>query len=452
MYGQSRSGFIALGFVALPLALAPLACGDDSGRRGDSGDDIGTLSTSDSGDVGTESVGDDGTTTTTGTTDSGDGAKFDLAPIPDASGCFDNGGIQTEFSYIWIANSTEGTVSKIDTVSTIEEGRFIVTDNPAQQPSRTSVNQFGDMAVGHRFAAKVTKIAAVPERCIDKNNDGVIQTSTGPNDILPYMTDECVHWTVQLPDQPNGTRAVAWEGGILDPVTCVNTVPNPRLWVAYGSNPLQVYRLSGETGEVLDQTTVPSAGYVYGGAVNAEGDFWISDRSGKTLSRVDAETLEVNVWPVPASNAYGVGMDENGHPWIATYAAGPGADFVHRFDPDTQTWSSSGGAGGYYRGMVIDRESRAWVAGNSPCRLALFDAAGEVSLDDAIALPGCVDPVGTSVDRDGYVWIVDRGASLAWKVDPNFKIIVGMVTGLVNPYTYSDMTGQGLNLVINPPG
>ena len=38
------------------------------------------------------------------------------------------------------------------------------------------------------------------------------------------------------------------------------------------------------------------------------------------------------------------------------------------------------------------------------------------------------------------------------QVDPNFHIIVGMVTGLVNPYTYSDMTGQGLNLVVNPPG
>ena len=102
--------------------------------------------------------------------------------------------------------------------------------------------------------------------------------------------------------------------------------------------------------------------------------------------------------------------------------------------------------------MNVDREDRVWVAGNSPCRLAQFDLLSETVVDDAIALPGCVDPVGVSVDRDGYVWVVDRGASLAWKVDPNFKIIVGMVTGLVNPYTYSDMTGQGLNLVVNPPG
>jgi hypothetical protein len=34
-------------------------------------------------------------------------------------------------------------------------------------------------------------------------------------------------------------------------------------------------------------------------------------------------------------------------------------------------------------------------------------------------------------------------ASNGWKVDPTFQLVVGMVTGLVEPYTYSDMTGQG---------
>ena len=178
----------------------------------------------------------------------------------------------------------------------------------------------------------------------------------------------------------------------------------------------------------------------------------MSDRAGSTISVVDSETLAVQTWAVPASQAYGIGVDQNGHPWLATYTSGPGADFVYRFDPDLQQFFSAGGTGGYYRGMNIDREGRAWVAGNAPCRLAKFDAETATLIDDAIALPGCVDPVGVSVDRDGYVWVVDRGAQMAWKVDPNFNLVVGMVQGLINPYTYSDMTGQGLNLVINPPG
>ncbi len=430
------------------------ACSDPSGRRGDaeSAEETG-LSTLETG-TSQESADDSNPTTDPGDGDGDDGLKFDLAPIPDtAQGCgTGDGGVMSEFSYIWIANSTQGTVSKIDTVSTIEEGRYAVTNDLSMQSSRTSVNQYGDVAIGHRFSPRVTKVAARPENCVDKNQNGMIDTSTGPNDVRPYLEDECVLWSIDLPYQGNGTRAVAWEGGTIDPETCLNTIPNPRLWVGYGGNPLEVYRLEGETGAVLDHVQVASSGFVYGGAVNAEGDFWVSDRAGGTLSRVDAETLEVSVWPVPASQAYGIGMDENGHPWFATYTSGPGADFVYRFDPDVQQFFSAGGTGGYYRGMNIDREGRAWVAGNAPCRLAKFDAGTETLIDDAIPLPGCVDPVGVSVDRDGYVWVVDRGAGLAWKVDPNFHLVVGMVAGLIEPYTYSDMTGQGLNLVVNPPG
>jgi hypothetical protein len=447
---------LELSLVAL-AAMGAVACADPSGRpSGEVGEETGlTTGGMDStpGETGTDSA-------ETNTTDPGDGdgdgdddpPKFDLAPVPDgATGCGGGGDVMSEFSYIWIANSTQGTVSKIETVSTIEEGRYQVTNDLAMQPSRTSVNQYGDVAVGHRFSPRVTKVAARVENCVDKNNNGMIDTSQGPDDIRPYLEDECVLWSIDLPAHAQGTRGVAWEGGTIDPDTCENTIPNPRLWVGYGGNPLQVYRLDGETGGVLDQVQIPSTGFVYGGAVNADGDFWVSDRSGKTLSRVDGETLEVSTYVVPGSNAYGMGMDQNGHPWFATYSVGPG-DYVYRFDPDLETFVSAGGTTGRYRGMNIDREGRAWVAGNSPCRLALFDAIAETEIDDAIELPGCVDPVGVSVDRDGYVWVVDRGASVAWKVDPNFKIVVGTVSGLVQPYTYSDMTGQGLNLVLNPPG
>jgi hypothetical protein len=441
--------------LVLVAAVGAVACGDPNARpdSGGSGDDETTGLTSvspESGESGDDET--DPTTTTNPTTDTEGEPKFDLGALPDnGEDCGAGGEGMGEFSYIWIANSTQGTVSKIETVSTIEEGRYAVTNDNSMQSSRTSVNQYGDVAIGHRFYPRVTKVAARMENCVDKNNNGMIDSSAGPGDIRPFLEDECVLWSIDLPAQANGTRAVAWEGGSIDPETCENTTPNPRLWVAYGSNPLEVYRLEGETGVVLDHVQVASPGFVYGGAVNADGDFWVSDRAGLTLSKVDAETLAVSVYPVPGSQAYGMGMDQNGHPWIATHSIGPG-DYVYRFDPDLETFVSAGGTSGRYRGMNIDREGRAWVAGNSPCRLALFDAVLEVEIQDSIALPGCVDPVGVSVDRDGYVWVVDRGASVAWKIDPNFHIVVGTVNGLIDPYTYSDMTGQGLNLVVNPPG
>ena len=435
--------------------LGVLACGDSETRpAGEEGETSGVETQGPETGEEEDSSTTQGTTTTdpstTGTTDDGE-PKFDLPPIPDLGGDCGGDGDGQSFSYIWIANSTQGTISKIETVSTIEEGRFAVTDNAAQQPSRTSVNQYGDVAAGHRFSPRVTKVAARMENCIDKNNNGMIDTSTGPNDILPYPTDECLLWTTDLPAHAQGTRAVAWEGGQIDPDTCENTIPNPRLWVGYGQSPLSIYRLDGDTGMPLDSVQVASAGFVYGGAVNADGDFWVSDRAGLQLHRIDGEDLTTQSFAVPGSQAYGVGMDQYGDPWIATYTVGIG-DHVYRFDADMQIFVDAGGTSGRYRGMAIDREDRAWIAGNSPCRLALFDAATDTELDDAIPLPGCINPVGVSIDRDGYVWVVDQGAGQAWKVDPNFQIIVGMVTGLIAPYTYSDMTGQGLNLVVNPPG
>ena len=458
---------------AVPLVLT--ACGDaepgQDSASASASDSIGTLTASGSSGSGGEAGSGSqsggtsanptasGTVGTSGPPSGGtDEPKFDIPSSPDAgsTGCGgggSSGGGGTGFSNIWVANAPEGTVSKIDTETAVEVARYRTTAVAADQPSRTSVNQFGDIAAGHRYAARVVKIAAQMDDCVDVNVNGIIDTSAAPDDVRDWGADECVLWEADLvPAASQGTRAVAWEGGTIDPVTCQNTNPNPRLWVAYGSNPLQVKRLDGATGAVLDETTIPSTGFVYGGAVNAEGDFWVSDRSGRTLSHVDAETLAVTSHTVPASTAYGMGVDGDGQPWIATYTSGAGVDFVYRFDPATSTFVSAGGITGRYRGLAIDRDDRVWVAGNSPCRLAVFDRLNDNVIDDAIALPGCSDPVGVTIDRDGFVWVVDRGASVAWKVDPMTFDIAATVGGLNGPYTYSDFSGSGLDLVINPPG
>jgi hypothetical protein len=56
-----------------------------------------------------------------------------------------------------------------------------------------------------------------------------------------------------------------------------------------------------------------------------------------------------------------------------------------------------------------------------------------------------------SIDHEGFVWVVDQNGT-AFKVNPMDHSIALTVTGLVGPYTYSDMTGAGLDLVVNPPG
>ncbi len=454
---------------AIPLLFAT-ACADEGDARG--GESAGlTGITASGGDSAAQTEGEGGTDPDDpdggsdpggsdpdgGSSSEGGGERprFDLggSDVPASSCGAGNGkGGELEFSYIWIANSSEGTVSKIDTQTGVEEGRYRTSAAGSDSPSRTSVNQFGAVAVGNRIGGGgVMKVAATEEGCVEKNGTPGIQTSTGPGDVLPFLEDECALWSTPLPIADNGPRAIAWEGGEIDPDTCENTVPNPRLWVGYGGVAQEVYRLDGSTGAVLDHITIPGAGgLIYGGAVNAEGDLWMVNRGANRLIRVDAVTLGWEEYAIP-STPYGMGVDANGDPWIVSYAGGPGADHVYRFDVATSTFVDAGGTNGYYRGMNLDRDGRAWVGGNNPCRLAVFDAQADSLISDNIALPGCTTPVGVSIDVDGFVWVVDQNGT-AFKVDPTTYAIQLTVTGLVGPYTYSDMTGAGLNLVVNPPG
>lgn len=369
-----------------------------------------------------------------------------------------------DFSFIWIANSPEGTVSKIDTRTAVEVGRYRTGPDPAPDPSRTAVELTGDVAVLNR-GGSVTKIAALAERCVDSNANGTIETSTGAADILPWGSDECVLWHQPLPhfepspgDHTWGARPIAWDGGaVINPEDSCDRGP-ARLWVGWYEgiepNVAGFRRLDGATGATLDEVSVPDWSLVpldstrpYGGAVDRDGNLWVLGKPYQLL-RIDGETLEPELFFAAAVDSlYGLALDGDGNPWLAQCNG-----WVRRFDHDSATFRNVGDAGGCLRGLAIDTSGTAWVAGNDPCRLVQVDIETETLVDDNIALPGCGDPVGVSVDIDGMVWVVDRQANKAFKVNPETKTVVAEVEGLVAPYTYSDMTGAGLSLQFNPEG
>src|SRR5688572_1625164 len=144
------------GLLASLLAMG-LACNQSPGgsglthgetsNGGDAADDGAPPPADDNGGAGSDS----GSTTL-------DPPKYDIGGIPDAPPPFGNcggrsggggGGNDPLYSYIWIANSSEGTVSKIDTVSLVEVGRYR-THPDFGDPSRTSVSLNGDVAVANR--------------------------------------------------------------------------------------------------------------------------------------------------------------------------------------------------------------------------------------------------------------------------------------------------------------
>ena len=358
-------------------------------------------------------------------------------------------GQQDLLSFIWIANSSQNTVSKINTKTGVEEGRYAVFGG---SPSRTSVNLNGDVAVSSRHPGGVTKIAARKESCVDKNANGMIDTSTGPNDVKPLGEDECVLWNkpIPSPEYSSGPRATAWEGVKPDPDTC--QYPPQRLWFGWkdAQQVAHFMRVDGETGATLDEVTYPnwSTYSPYGGAVDKDGNFYASGLSNMPVVKIDAQTLAItNLGDFQGSCKYGMTLDAKGDMWVG----GCNTSAVYHYDQLTKVWTNIGNAGGTrVNGIMADKDGNVWGAGSSPCRLVHIDVETKTYVNNNIPIPGCSNPWGVSIDSEGYVWVVDMSASRAFKIDPDTYQTVATVTGLVGPYTYSDMTGTALALQVIP--
>ena len=361
----------------------------------------------------------------------------------------DKGEGQTVLSYAWIANSSQGTVSKINTKTAVEEGRYRVAGG---EPSRTSVNLQGDVAVSSRDPGAVTKIRGNKEKCVDLNNNGVIDTSTGPNDIKPLGQDECVLWTktISSPGYTAGPRATAWDAGVIDEWTC-ELLEEPRLWFGWrdGSGTAHIERRD-TNGNLIKEVTYPGWGNdfaPYGGAVNAKGDFFFVGLGALPSLKVDAETYQItNLGNPPGGCKYGMTLDYKGDVWVGGYCN----QAVFHWNHENNQWTQISGSGGeWVLGIMADGNGNVWGAGVSPCRLVQLDIDSKTYVKNNIALPGCSQPWGVSIDYEGNVWVVDK-ANKAFKVHPETYQILAVVEGLVGPYTYSDMTGVALNLQINP--
>jgi hypothetical protein len=363
--------------------------------------------------------------------DEGGTPKFDLGVQPDASfgcGVGGGGGGAPDFSYIWIANSGEGTISKINTQTLVEEGRYIVRPDANGSPSRTSVNLNGDVVVANRSGG-VTMIYAVPERCPNPAN-----TSTGPGDVKPWP-DGCVGW--YTPFNYTSQRPVAWTQGTFDNSTC--RYEDTKVWTSAATGSIDVMLIDGETGVV--EQTIPIPGVapnyfgIYGGAVDASGNFWGSQLGQGTLVRVRLSDFGVSTWPM-ATSGYGMTVDSQGNVWTCSYNVG-------RFNPATETWQTAtvGGNGG----CMEDGMGTLWLA-NDPMVGVDINTLGVVQTID---LPSYVH--GISIDWQGYVWGPAISNNEAYRVDPQ-TLQIDTVTGLNYPYTYSDMTGFALSNAGGPIG
>ena len=373
--------------------------------------------------------------------DGGADAGMDATFVdPDGGSTGDNGCPGLEQSFIWIANTAEGTLSKVCTKNGVEVARYVTSEQGGTgDPSRTSVNRHGDMVVTNREPmsgpSSVTKFAGDIGGCIDRNNDGKIQTSHGPMEVLPFGQDECMLWNTKLPGGAAiGARATAWDGAE-DP----KTGKGGHVWIG-ALTTRQVFQIDGDTGAILKTGLSPASVSPYGGAVDGKGGYWMVAATCTvgicSIARMDMATMQAKAFTVKCG--YGISVDGRGRIWTA------GLGCVNRFDPTTET-SANVAVGGFNRGVAVDGVGSVWVA-NTGGDMVQID-------EDTMAVVhrfpvGVSDMIGVAVDFDGFVWGVSQGGSEIYKVDPKSYATALKVPIGAGPYTYSDMTGMQLRQVI----
>jgi hypothetical protein len=443
----------------LVLLATAAACNDDPGDGGafdaatGSGAPTTTEAPADESTQGTSgSTGSTTAVTVDGTTDTGS-PIFDVGTTEDLCGC--------ERSYIWIANAEQGTVSKLDTQTLLEEGRYLTRPDGVGSPSRTSVSFTGDVAVANRFGG-LTKIYADPADCVESNGMPGIQTSQGANDILPWDEEECRAWYTVFPT--TNQRPVAWAPPANPEEVDCDRPATQRLWTVGSTNPgfvpgtggaggATAWLVDGDDGAILEAVDVAmfngSQLGAYGGAVNRQGDLFFSSQGALTfgnnsLVRVTLDGFDVTIWAIPPEIApYGITVDHNGRVWLSSMI---GSSAV-RFDPETESWDIVQGSFLSQAGLMEHPSGQMWIGTNVG---AIEVDVETLALGNVFVPNGGGDVKGISVDGDGFVWAVNQ---YAHKFDPASGAIVGTYVGLSSPYTYSDMTGWALqNAACTPEG
>ena len=364
---------------------------------------------------------------------------------------------ETTFPFIWIANSDEGTISKLDVKTGDELARYRTGPSDYTNPSRTTVDQDGNVWVGNRNGNTMTKVGLNEwDQCIDRNGNGVIDTSTGGTDVKL--------WSGTLGDG-NGTAGaedecilqhVALEANGVDTPTDIRTVaitPDNNLFVGgYYTNSL--FKVDNQTGAIT-KAIITLQGH-YGGVVDKFGNLWsMSSGSGK-VQKINSDMNSTELIDL-GHMGYGITIDKYGKVWTTEY----GSRFS-TFDPSDpvgtlQVFEQNNSYSA--QGIATDGNGDVFIAGSLSGNTVghykqTFDANGSFTGVTFVANYTVESgPTGVAVDGDGIVWATNYNSDSISRIDPT--VVDGNVTHYPvgnGPYNYSDMTGNVVRTVTKRQG
>jgi streptogramin lyase len=405
----------------------------------------------------------------------------------------------TFLPYLWVVNNDQNTLSKFNTVTGLEEGRYWA----GLQVSRTALDLQGDAYVVGRNDGRVTKIIARESDCIDRNMNGTIETSRRDangavalvNSAANPLLDECVAMSAVIdPAYPSGrgittdASGTVWIGysanngavQALDPFTLMPGMTYPATNIpAFRPDANGVVTATGATANVSS-----GFGQMYGLVADSRGYVYSSVRSSGTIARFNTMTRQ---WDMMISgfscDMYGISVDAQDRIWVGCSSTG-----MVMYDPNnSKLYRVSAPAGATISHQstspAIIHELRAggpecpscigsfgvtgvttepatgdiWIAlytRGHLGRLRVNNANLAASTWQYIQVPGVSGSTrGVGFDPAGFVWFLDPGTNPIYKIDPATATVLGSFpVGTGGHYGYSDFSGSLLFSFTAPRG
>ncbi len=357
------------------------------------------------------------------------------------------------FDVIWVAASGRGTIVKIDTETGDILGEYYTSPaGLSRNPSRTTVDGNGNVWATNRADSgggkgSVVHIgAAENEQCVDRNNNGVIETSTGLGDIKPWTNsngadtnggvstaaDECIiHFTKV---RSTGTRHVS--------VTTDNNV-----WVS-GTGGRYFDLVDGETGQVIREE--PSVGFGgYGGLIDKNGVIWSSANLMRWDTSLPLTGEDGGNWRSFNHPSYGLCIDSQNNIWVTEYGSK-----IHKYREDGTLLGTFTHGASRAQGCAVDQNDHVWVAHSLGAYTTIGHLTKNGDLVGVVGLQGGSGPTGVAIDKNNKVWVTNYRSHTVSRIDSSlgalgiYQIPIGAVDmtvtlgGGASPYNYSDMTGS----------
>lgn len=339
---------------------------------------------------------------------------------------------------LWVPNTDEGSLSKLDTDDARELARYRTR---GAYPIRVAVDHRGDVWVldgSFGGVPYLSKFAGEESRCNDRNRDG-LRTSRDPKP-LALGEDECLLLELPLSAAGDDPRALAIDGAVGP-----DSNPAGDVWVGFAGS-RSLVQLEGSSGRMLAQRELGDL-RPYSSAFDRYGTLWLIDRAG-ILAGVDANDLtkKPRTQPVPFAcySLESFSIDALGRMLLGGF----GCENVFSYDPVRDLWRTASVPDLLSPRGIASPAAGSWLAYQSG-QIARLIREPQLQLSGSYSLAQIFDPFETialSADQRGRLWAISTqggpaGVGLATRFDPEEERVSAQVPVGRGPRGTGDLTG-----------